>query len=162
MSLAAAPLRLHRERVLPDWVDYNGHMSEAYYVLVFGHSTDAFLDHIGLGEAERRRTATSLYTLESHTHFLREVPGEAALETTTQLVGHDTKRARIYHEMFIAGQEAPVAATELMLLHVDMTGPRAAPFPPALLARLEAVAAAQTGLPPPRHGSRPLLLPGRG
>jgi acyl-CoA thioesterase FadM len=31
--------------VRPEWVDYNGHMSEAYYVLIFGDATDAFYDH---------------------------------------------------------------------------------------------------------------------
>ncbi len=26
--------------VKPEWIDYNGHMSEAFYVLVFGYETD--------------------------------------------------------------------------------------------------------------------------
>ena len=42
-----APLNLHRATVLPEWLDYNGHMNVAYYVLAFDHSTDALLDFIG-------------------------------------------------------------------------------------------------------------------
>jgi acyl-CoA thioesterase FadM len=39
-----APLQLHHTSVLPDWVDYNGHMNDTYYVLVFSQATDAFMD----------------------------------------------------------------------------------------------------------------------
>ena len=45
-----APLLLHSESVQPEWIDYNGHMNLAYYVLIFDHATDAFLDYIGMTE----------------------------------------------------------------------------------------------------------------
>jgi acyl-CoA thioester hydrolase len=35
-----APLSLHTGQVLPDWIDYNGHMNLAYYMLAFDHATD--------------------------------------------------------------------------------------------------------------------------
>ena len=38
-----------REPVQDDWIDYNGHLSEAYYVLVLGHATDHVMEAIGLG-----------------------------------------------------------------------------------------------------------------
>ena len=44
-----APLSLHTGQVLPDWIDYNGHMNLAYYMLAFDHATDAFFDFVGLG-----------------------------------------------------------------------------------------------------------------
>ncbi len=158
MTKPAAPLRLHRASVLPEWVDYNGHMTESAYVLVFGHATDAFLDQIGLDDATRRRTATSLYTVESHIYYLSEAREGMALEVTTQLVAHDSKRCRIYHEMFAPGSERPVVTSELMLLHVDKSGPRAAPFAPAVLERIAAIAAAHAALPPPRHPARAYSL----
>ena len=45
---ANGPLQLHESVVQPEWIDYNGHMNVAFYVLAFDHATDAFLDHIGL------------------------------------------------------------------------------------------------------------------
>ena len=36
------------EDVRPEWIDYNGHLSEAYYVLVFGHATDAMMAQLGM------------------------------------------------------------------------------------------------------------------
>ncbi len=70
----AGPLDLYRVSVKPEWIDYNGHMNEAYYVLVFGLTTDAFLDLIGMDAAYRERTHTSLYTVEGHIAYLQEVP----------------------------------------------------------------------------------------
>ena len=35
-----APLVLHRTTVPPAWVDYNGHMSESCYLLVFRNTTN--------------------------------------------------------------------------------------------------------------------------
>ena len=32
-----------------EWIDYNGHLSEPYYVLVLGHATDEVMDSVGLG-----------------------------------------------------------------------------------------------------------------
>ncbi len=46
-----------RSTVRPEWIDYNGHMSEAYYSLVFGHATDALMAETGLGPAYRESTA---------------------------------------------------------------------------------------------------------
>ncbi len=50
-----APLCLHRGSIRPEWIDYNGHMNVAYYVLVFDRGTDALLDHLGMYNAYRAR-----------------------------------------------------------------------------------------------------------
>ena len=46
--MSAEPV-IWREPVQDAWIDYNGHLSEPYYVLVFGHATDAVMDAVGLG-----------------------------------------------------------------------------------------------------------------
>ena len=68
-----ALLRLHRDRVRPEWLDYNGHMNETFYLLVFSQATDEFMDHIGMDDATRRRTGTTIYTLETHITYLQEL-----------------------------------------------------------------------------------------
>ncbi len=55
-------------------MDYNGHMSEAFYVLVFGYTTDALLDRIGLDTEGRERENVSIYTVEGHISYIEEVP----------------------------------------------------------------------------------------
>lgn len=38
---------VYRTTVKDEWIDYNAHLSEAYYVLVFGFATDAAMDELG-------------------------------------------------------------------------------------------------------------------
>ncbi|MDH3228559.1 MAG: thioesterase family protein [Alphaproteobacteria bacterium] len=155
-----APLCLHRATVKPEWLDYNGHMNEAYYVLVFSHATDAFMDFAGQDAAYRARTNTSIYTLETHVMYLQEVSGGEAVRVETQLLGHDEKRYRLFHCMYHADGGDLLATGEHMLVHVDMGGPKSAPFPPELMARLAAIRAAHAGLPLPDQAGRSIALPG--
>ena len=62
-----------RTAIQAEWIDYNAHLRDAYYSLIFSLATDALMDRIGLDEAYRKRTQNTLYTLEMHIHFLHEV-----------------------------------------------------------------------------------------
>ncbi|MFD8547268.1 thioesterase family protein [Streptomyces sp. NPDC059649] len=131
-----APL-LFRQTVRDDWIDYNGHLSEAYYVLVFGFATDALMDTTGLDAAYRERTGCSLYTVETHVRYLREVARGSELTVRTAVLGVHGRKLRLLHEMFVGAPSGePVATEELFLLHVDRSGGRAAPLPEATRERL--------------------------
>ncbi|NQD80797.1 thioesterase, partial [Pseudomonas sp. CrR14] len=43
----------YRTLVQADWVDYNGHLRDAYYLLICSFATDGLMDLIGLDEAGR-------------------------------------------------------------------------------------------------------------
>ncbi|MEU4144324.1 thioesterase family protein [Streptomyces parvulus] len=126
--------------VRPEWVDYNGHLSEAFYVLVFGHATDALMIETGLDSGYRESTGCSLYTVESHVRYLREVPEAAHLAVRTRVVGVAARKARFVHEMYVVSEPgtepatdaAPVATTELLAVHVDQGAGQAAEFPEAI------------------------------
>lgn len=112
------PLELHTDRVREDFVDYNGHMTESRYLHVFGDATDAFLHYIGMN-ADYLATGRSMYTVETHIRHLREVRMGEPVRIETRLLGYDSKRFRIVHEMF-GGPDGELLATgEHMLLHVD-------------------------------------------
>ena len=65
-----APLSLEGGSVLPAWIDYNGHMNVAYYVLAFDRAVDALLAAIGVDEhyVESRRLST--FSAEIHVCYL--------------------------------------------------------------------------------------------
>lgn len=153
------PLRLYQTFVLPEWIDYNGHMSEPYYVLVFGHATDAFYDYIGLDDLHRRKTRTSIYTLEAHINYLSEAHEGERLNIETQILGCDAKRVKMFHTMRRDEDGALLATTELMLLHVDKAILKSAPFPTEAAARIAEIAAFHSQLPMPEHAGRRIELP---
>jgi len=143
-----APLRLHRTYVKPEWVDYNGHMSEWCYLLAFGDSADAFFRLIGIDEAYRA-SGSSLYTVETHMHNRREVSEGEPLELTLQVLDHDRKRVHIFHEMRHGDDGGLLAAAEQMLVHVDMAAGRSSDIAPEVLERIAAIHDAHTVLPTP-------------
>lgn len=155
-----APLRLYGTEIKQEWLDYNGHMNEAYYVLVFSHATDAFMDYAGQDAEYRARSNCSIYTLETHVVYLREVSEGEAVHVETQLLEHDRKRYRLFHRLYRTGDGELLATGEHMLLHVDMSGPRSAPFPPELAERLAAIGAAHASLPVPEQAGRAIAMPG--
>lgn len=129
--------------MLPEWIDYNGHVRDAYYGLIASSACDALMDRIGIDAAYRRRTRCTLYTLEMHVHYLSEVKESDRLAVEVTILGSDVKRL---HAGFTLRRlpAGPVAATvEFMLLHVrqgDAAG--SAPFPPEVAAAIAALAAA--------------------
>ncbi|QQM44784.1 thioesterase family protein [Streptomyces liliifuscus] len=137
-------LPLFRETVRPEWIDYNGHLSEAFYVLVFGHATDAMMDATGMDASYRADSGCSLYTVESHIRYLRDVPEGAHLGVRTRILGAVGKKAHFTHEMYVldAANAVPdadadvVATTELLALHVDQKAGRATALPEGVRDRL--------------------------
>ncbi|MFC7344003.1 thioesterase family protein [Saccharopolyspora griseoalba] len=125
-----------RQRVRPEWIDYNGHLSEAYYVLVFGFATDALMERVGMDRTYLRETGCSLYTVEAHVRYLREVPPDSELLITTRVVDAGAKKLRVCHEMVVDGEL--VATEEVLALHVDGEQGRTAPFPQRIADELAA------------------------
>lgn len=115
------------QRIRPEWIDYNGHLSEPYYVLVFGYATDALMGRAGLDDEYRDRTGCSLYTVEAHVRYLREVGVGADVAVRTVVLEVGPKKIRFCHEMRLG--TTLVATEELMALHVDQHAGRAVPFP---------------------------------
>jgi len=144
-----------------EWIDYNGHMMDAYYCLAFTEATEAFLDHVGLGAAYRAESGCGMYTVESHVCFARSVLGGAALRYESQLLGWDDKRLHLFHQMAEPGSGGQVATNELMLLHVDLATERVTPMPAARSRAVQEVASAHAVLHAPQNAGRRIRMPGR-
>ena len=152
-------LTTYRTRVASDWVDYNGHLRDAFYLLIFSYATDALMDTLGLDSDNREASGHSLFTLELHLNYLHEVKLGAEVEVHTQLIAHDAKRLHLYHSLHKVADEQELAGNEQMLLHVDLAGPRSAPFSADTLSRLQSIVAEQNDLPAPAYIGRVIALP---
>ena len=76
------------------------------------------------------------YALELHAHYVRELKLGQGYRITTQLLDGDNKRLHFFHHMYHDAEREEdryLAATfEGISMHIDRTGPRGAPFPPAM------------------------------
>ncbi|MDH3713680.1 MAG: L-carnitine dehydrogenase [Gammaproteobacteria bacterium] len=150
------PLALYDCHVRPEWIDYNGHMTESEYLAAFGGATDALFRYIGIDE-DYRAAGQSFYTVESHLNFLREARAGDALRFTTQVLAVDDKRLHFFHQV-LRGEEL-LATTEQMLLHVDAGTARACTMQPHIRQALDAIAAAHGTMPtPPQVGHQMSLV----
>src|SRR5215470_10977561 len=68
-SAAVGPLRLLEVEVRPDWIDYNGHMTDSRYLQVFGDATDALFRQVGINDAYRK-SGRAMYTVGAHVSHL--------------------------------------------------------------------------------------------
>lgn len=156
-----APLSLHSCPVQIEWTDYNDHLSESSYLLVFGDSSDAFFRFFGVDESYRA-AGRSLYTAETHIRNLLEASIGDTLLCTIQVLGVDHKRIQIAHEMCRARDGQLIATAEQMLLHVDVALGRTTAFPTEIQERLDAIAASHSTLHRPDWCGRSIMMPVKG
>lgn len=126
--MTAPPLCTWAEPVLEEWIDYNGHLSEAYYVLVLGHATDLVMSCVGLGPAYRASASASLFTVEAHIRYLDQVSLGEPLLVKSWVIGSTAKLLWIWHELW--ADDTLRATEEILGLHVAGTPPTSAAFPP--------------------------------
>lgn len=150
----------HEAAVLPEWIDPNGHMNLAYYVVVFDQATDLLYDTLGIGNTYRQATGFSCFTVETHTLYERELHAGERVRVRMHVLGSDAKRLHYFHEMFHIESGERVAAQELMALHIDMSVRRVAPFPADRQAVLRQAVELQTQRPVPKGVGRRIVLAG--
>jgi acyl-CoA thioester hydrolase len=155
-------LAIYSGTVETEWIDYNGHMNLAYYVLAFDHATDAFLDYLGLTGEFREHHHASTFAAEIRVHYLRELHEADQFQVMTQLLDFDEKRIHYFHRMYHAREGWLAASNELMSLYMDMSVRRVSAMPQVLLARLQALLDTQRHIPVPREVSRPMQVPAAG
>jgi len=147
------PLRLHRMRIPPEWVDYNGHMTESRYLQVMSDATDALIRFVGIDAGYLERGG-AYFTAETHVSFLEQVRAGELVEVSTQLLSVDDKRLHVYHRLLRAGDGAPLAEAETLLLHVDTKRGRAERAEPEVSGRVKRIADAHAYLPKPHLAGR--------
>lgn len=125
----------HQAVVKPEWLDYNGHMTEMRYHGYFSDATDCLLAEIGMCPVYVAKHKRSYYTVETHIIHKQEASAGDLLYVETQVLKMDEKRIQLWHEVKRDGEL--LATAEKMLLHVDMEkGKACANEDEAVLARV--------------------------
>ena len=157
MADALKPVERWRTVVPPEWIDYNGHLTEGCYGVAFGQATDEVLIHLGFGP-DYLAAHGSFYTVETRIRYLHEVKQGVEVHTESLVLGADAKRLHVHHFLFAddpasSERSAPVATQECMLLHVvqGSSGPMVAPMVEPVASAALVAAAAHAEVPSPDH-----------
>jgi acyl-CoA thioester hydrolase len=157
----SGPVIEYEAVVRPEWIDSNGHLNLAYYVVVFDLATDKLYATLGIGDAYREATGNSCFTAETHTVYEREVHLGDRLRVLTWLLATDDKRLHYFHELFHVDSGERSAVQELMALHIDMSVRRVSPFPSEQRRSLAEAVARYAPAEPPKGSGRRIAMPKR-
>ena len=155
------PLALHSEPVLPEWIDYNGHMNVAYYVLAFDHATDEMLDYLRLTHDHKIKANSTTFVADMNITYIQEVHEGDPLRFTTQILGCDEKCLHFWHEMYHAEKGYLAATNELLSLHINLAERRVGPMPAEIFEWISAVRDAHAALPRPGGMGRVIGVRGK-
>ena len=103
--------------VSPEWIDYNGHMQDAYYGLIFSFAVDGVQDGIAFDAAYRKSTGCTVFVTEDHKYFLKEVKEGAKVQVETRVLNCDDSRFHLH--MTMISETAVVAVCEALEVHVN-------------------------------------------
>lgn len=148
------PIAIHTETVLPEWIDYNGHMNVAFYVFAFDHATDAMLDYLRLTQDYKIKKNTTTFVADMNVTYRQEVKKGDPLRFTTQILNCDEKRIHFWHEMYHATEGYLAATNELLSLHIDLRNRRVGPMSPDIAEWITKVREAHANLPTPKGVGR--------
>ena len=154
-----APFDRYTGKVLAEWIDANGHMNLAYYIVLFDYATDALFDAIGIGRLYKDVTNHGTFVVETHNLYERELLVGEEVRVATQILGTDSKRLHLAHEMFSLASGERAATQELMYLHIDLSARRVVPWPADVRQRVAAATAAHSLLPRPEWAGRGIAMP---
>jgi len=152
-------IEVFRGKVLPEWIDVNGHMNVAYYVLAFDYAVDSLWHSFGITSDYIEDEAQSTFAVESHVTYKRELVEDDPILITAQILAYDEKRVHQFQRMY-HGEKGFLAATgEWLNLHVDLGVRRVTPWPERILQGIRSVAKAQGQLPYPPEAGRRIQVP---
>jgi acyl-CoA thioester hydrolase len=133
-----SPLFTSTATVLPEWIDYNGHMNMGYYLVAFDQvATDSFYDYLGIGVEHKQAIGKSTFSLAANIDFIAELMDGDPLRFTTQLLDYDHKRLHFFHCLYHADQGYLAATNENLGMYIDMDSRRSTSFSQQQIARFE-------------------------
>ena len=143
------------QTVQPEWIDHNGHMNVAYYVLAFDLATDEFYEGLDIG-ITYQETGYSIFTLGMNVDYLQELFEGDLIRVETRLLDWDHKRVHYIHMMYHVEKGYLAATNECLGMHVSYEGRKSEPFPELVQSELEKMLAAHQTLELPKQVGRKL------
>ena len=144
--------------VEPEWIDINGHMNVAYYLLAFDRGVDALWTRVGITDeyvAERRR---STFAVEAHVTYQRELHEGDPYRVTSQILAIDEKRVHQFQRLYHADEGFLAATGEWLTLHVNLETRRVCRWPDDILKTFTDVAKLQSDEAIPQEVGRKMKI----
>lgn len=152
------PLDLYRTKIHSDWIDYNGHMNVAYYVMIGDQATDKFFNFLGMGDQYIKKENRSNFALDMRVVFLHELLEGAPVIVRTQLLDYDSKRLHFLHYIEHESENYTACLNESVGIHINMHQREVSCFSPDILKKIESISKSHLKMPRPKQLMRRIGL----
>ena len=115
-------LNLSSQKIIKDWIDYNGHMNVAYYLLIFDrYGADILNTIFKMGEESAKNTGMSTMIVENNIAYKRELKVDEEVDINLIYFNHDKKRLHLKMEMISQKTNKISASMEWISLYIDLS-----------------------------------------
>jgi acyl-CoA thioester hydrolase len=114
-------VNLSSQKIIEDWIDYNGHMNVAYYLLIFDKFGADNLNIIfKMGEHSAKTTGMSTMMVETNITYNQELKLNDEVDINLLYFDHDKKRLQYKFEMVHKNKKYLASTFEALALYVDL------------------------------------------
>ena len=122
-------LNLSSQKIIKDWIDYNGHMNVAYYLLIFDrYGADKLNSIFKMGEESAKNTGMSTMIVENNIAYKRELKVNEEVDINLIYFNHDKKRLHYKFEMINKKDNSLSATFEALALYVNLKDRKVSEF----------------------------------
>ncbi|MEM7685477.1 MAG: thioesterase family protein [Pseudomonadota bacterium] len=143
------PIRTQTREVPTEWIDYNGHMNVAYYLMAIDQALDEAFDAVGVGIDLVQKFGMGPMALVNTIHYLDELFAGQHYYCEAQLLDADHKRMHMFVTMHHVEKGTIAATYETLSMNVDLTARRSANYPDVVASRIQGLLEAHKDLPWP-------------
>ena len=113
-------LHIDTRKIIKEWIDYNGHMNMAYYVLIFDQAWENILNKFQMGGEKAEESKRTTMVVETRTTYDSEVKEGDEVEVYVSYFDHDKKRLHLKCEMYEKKTKKLSATMENLSLYIDL------------------------------------------
>jgi acetoacetyl-CoA synthetase len=135
---------LAKGTVKPEWIDVNGHMNVAWYVLIFDLAVDDLWAEFGITDEYIKETNGSTFAVDCHITYQNELLENDPYIVTSQILAYDEKRIHHFQRLYHAETQVLAATAEWMNLYIDLKTRKVSLWPEMILANLAQITNRQT------------------
>ena len=141
-------------KVIPEWIDVNGHMNVAYYLTAFDLAVDKQWIQLGITQEYIEVEKFSTFSVECHITYQQELKVDDEFRIESSILAYDEKRIHLFQTMLKPDNKEIVATAEWMILHINMQTRKVAPWPDKILETLEKMVSSQISTNWPKEAGK--------
>lgn len=151
---------IYNNTVHPDWIDHNQHLHDAKYYDLFSDAVAGFFESVGLSTDYRKDLNVTIFSLEAHISFLKELLVHEKFHIKARLYDYDYKRVHLFLTMY-NDNDNQCATYEVMMMGVDFQTRKSTPFPDVVYNKIASYFEQQPNFDKPKQLGHVIGMPNK-